>query len=122
MKIDNFDKSNLNTNKIKNNKLDNDCESYNYKNTDKTNYIVNTNFENISSEKILKEAIDYANDKLKVIKKEFSYSVHEKLNRVMVKVIDSETKEVIKEIPPEKIMDIIAKIEELSGLLYDKTI
>ena len=122
MKIDSFDKSNLNTNKIKNNKLDNDCESYNYKNTDKTNYIVNTNFENISSEKILKEAIDYANDKLKVIKKEFSYSVHEKLNRVMVKVIDSETKEVIKEIPPEKIMDIIAKIEELSGLLYDKTI
>jgi hypothetical protein len=37
-------------------------------------------------------------------------------------VIDSETSEVIKEIPPEKILDMIAKIEKMIGLIIDEKI
>jgi flagellar protein FlaG len=40
----------------------------------------------------------------------------------MVKVIDDETKEVIKEIPPEKLLDLVATIWQIVGLFVDKYI
>jgi len=39
---------------------------------------------------------------------------------VRVKVLDSETNEVIREIPPEKILDMVAKMWELAGLIVDE--
>lgn len=47
------------------------------------------------------------------------FSYHEKTNRIMIKIMDSETNEVIKEIPPEKTLDMIAQILELAGILVD---
>ena len=38
----------------------------------------------------------------------------------MVKVIDAETNEVIREIPPEKILDLVATIWEMMGLIIDE--
>jgi flagellar protein FlaG len=38
----------------------------------------------------------------------------------MVKVIDNETNEIIKEIPSEKMLDMVAKIEEMIGLIIDE--
>jgi flagellar protein FlaG len=38
----------------------------------------------------------------------------------MVKVIDNETQEVIQEIPPEKILDMVAKMWEVAGILVDE--
>ena len=38
----------------------------------------------------------------------------------MVKVVDTETKEVVREIPSEKILDILANILEMAGLLVDE--
>ncbi len=52
--------------------------------------------------------------------KHFEFSVHKKTNQILVKVIDNDTKEVIKELPPEKILDIVAKIEEMVGVLVDE--
>ena len=40
----------------------------------------------------------------------------------MVKIIDITTDEIIREIPPEKILDIVAGLWELSGLLVDERI
>ncbi|MDD4707168.1 MAG: flagellar protein FlaG, partial [Firmicutes bacterium] len=41
---------------------------------------------------------------------------------IMVKVINDETDEIIREIPPEKILDMVAKIWELAGLMVDRKI
>jgi flagellar protein FlaG len=38
----------------------------------------------------------------------------------MVKVVDSETGEVIREIPPEKLLDMFANMLELAGLIIDE--
>jgi flagellar protein FlaG len=38
----------------------------------------------------------------------------------MVKVIDIETKDVIKEFPPEKILDMVAKMWEVAGIMVDE--
>ena len=48
------------------------------------------------------------------------YSIHEKFGDIMIKIVDKDTKEVIMEYPPKKILDLIAKMCELSGIAIDK--
>ena len=48
------------------------------------------------------------------------FGIHEDTNRVTIKIVDKSTKEVIKELPPEKTLDMIAKVWELAGLLVDE--
>ena len=48
------------------------------------------------------------------------FGIHDATNRVTIKIVDKETKEVLKEIPPEKSLDMIAKAWELAGILVDE--
>lgn len=48
------------------------------------------------------------------------FGIHEKTHRVTVKIVDKKTKEVIKELPPEKTLDMIAKMWEYAGLIVDE--
>lgn len=48
------------------------------------------------------------------------FGIHEKTNRVMIKIVDKTTKEVIKELPPEKTLDMIAKVWDMAGILVDE--
>lgn len=48
------------------------------------------------------------------------FGIHEGTNRVTIKIVDKSTKEVIKELPPEKTLDMIAKIWDMAGLLVDE--
>ncbi len=65
----------------------------------------------------LKEDI---NKTLKNSNRELQYSIHDKLNQIMIKLIDTETKEVLREFPQEKNLDVLAKMLEFSGLLLDE--
>lgn len=51
---------------------------------------------------------------------EAQFGFHEATNRVTIKIVDKDTKEVIREVPPEKTLDMIAKAWELAGLLVDE--
>jgi uncharacterized FlaG/YvyC family protein len=51
-----------------------------------------------------------------------SYGVHEATQIVMVRVYDGDSKELIRELPPEQRLDAIARIRDLSGILTDSTI
>lgn len=48
------------------------------------------------------------------------FGIHEKTNRVTIKIVDKSTKEVIKEYPPEQTLDMIAKVWEIAGILVDE--
>jgi len=48
------------------------------------------------------------------------FGIHEDTNRVTIKIVDKSTKEVIKELPPEKTLDMIAKVWELAGMIVDE--
>lgn len=48
------------------------------------------------------------------------FGIHEKTNRIVIKLVDRDTQEVIKEIPPEKTLDLLAKRMELAGVLVDQ--
>jgi flagellar protein FlaG len=48
------------------------------------------------------------------------FSIHTKTNRIMVKVLEKDTGRVIREIPPEKTMDMVAKLWEMAGIIVDE--
>lgn len=49
-------------------------------------------------------------------------SINEAIDQLVIKVVDSETDKLIKEIPPEEIQHLIEKIKETIGLLVDEKI
>ena len=51
---------------------------------------------------------------------EAQFGIHDETNRVTIKLVDKDTKEVIKEIPPEKTLDTIAKCMKMAGILVDE--
>lgn len=67
-------------------------------------------------EEDITKAIDKLNKFLKDEHTYAEYSVHEKLGDVMIKIINQDTKEVIMECPPKKILDLVAKMCELVGV------
>lgn len=68
----------------------------------------------------LKRAVAEMNRKINNSNEEAVFGVHEKTNRVTIKIVDKDTKEVIKEFPPEKTLDMIARVWEMAGILVDE--
>ena len=70
-----------------------------------------------NAEKI-KKAVEEMNKKMgnSVAK----FGIHESTNRVTIKIVDKETDEVIKELPTEETLDMIARIWEMAGILVDE--
>ncbi|GKX28477.1 flagellar protein FlaG [Vallitalea longa] len=66
------------------------------------------------------EAIEKANKKFKTYNRRLEFSIHEKTKQILVKVIDTEDDSVIREIPSEKILDMVAKLWEMSGIFVDE--
>ncbi|MEC0234305.1 flagellar protein FlaG [Paenibacillus kribbensis] len=52
--------------------------------------------------------------------KMFEISVHEKTHTIMIKVLNKETGDLIREVPPEKILDVAARMMEITGIIVDK--
>jgi flagellar protein FlaG len=68
----------------------------------------------------LNDAIDKLKKAGDIFNRRLEFKVDEDTHRIMVKVIDTETDKVIKEIPPEQIIELAAKIQEMVGLLVDE--
>jgi flagellar protein FlaG len=75
-----------------------------------------------TDEQELEKEVKKLNESVELIHKQFKYKIHKDTNRLMIQVIDSETSKVIKEIPPEKILDMVAKIEKMIVLIVDEKI
>jgi len=72
------------------------------------------------SEKVVIEAIQKANKAISGGNRRFEWSIHEKTNEIVIKVFDSQTDELVTEIPNEKILDMVAKMCEMAGILVDE--
>lgn len=68
------------------------------------------------------EVIEKANKEFIAYDRRFEFSIHEKTNQIMVKVIDVKNDEVIRELPPEKVLDMVAAMWEIAGIIVDKKI
>lgn len=72
------------------------------------------------SDQQIKDTVTQVNNKLKMHRTKCEFSYHEETKRVSIKVMDKETDEIIREIPPEQTLEMIQKAWELAGFLIDE--
>lgn len=68
----------------------------------------------------LKSIINDTNNKIKPTRTRCEFSYHKEINRVSIKVMDADTDDIIREIPPEETMEMLQKLWEVAGLLVDE--
>ncbi len=66
------------------------------------------------------KAIEKANEQIRLYDKRLEFSIHDKTNKIMIKVVNSKDDSVIREIPSEKVLNMVANIWEMSGVLVDE--
>ncbi len=74
------------------------------------------------SEEQIKNTIAQINKSLAAHSTKLDISLHDKTNEIMIRVVDTNTGEVIREIPSEKSLDRLAMALEESGLLVDEKV
>lgn len=70
---------------------------------------------------VLEELLESVNRNLWAADKRLQFSIHEGTGRVQLKVIDRATDEVIRELPADKLLDLVERMHDLIGLLIDET-
>ena len=77
-------------------------------------------------EYISKESLDKALEKINTFLNDNNtyaeYEMHDKLNHIMIRIINKDTHEVLLEVPPKKILDLVSRMCELVGILVDEKV
>ena len=60
------------------------------------------------------------NTKIKQNRTRCEYAYDEPTKRITIKVFDEDTDELIREVPPEKSLEVLQKVWELAGIIVDK--
>jgi flagellar protein FlaG len=69
----------------------------------------------------LKSLADALNSAANALDKRIAFSFNEKINRVVLKVINTENNEVVREIPPRELVRVYEHIHELIGMFVDES-
>jgi flagellar protein FlaG len=73
----------------------------------------------VSNEQLSK-MVQELNDKMQSLDTSLSFSVDQETKRVVIKVIDDATKEVVRQIPAEQMLEVSHHISEVLGMLVDE--
>ena len=77
-------------------------------------------------EEIPREEVEKAVEKLNrlmgIIDKRYEFSIHEKSQRLSVKIVDQQSGEIIDEIPSQRALEILDSFSQIAGLLFDKRV
>lgn len=67
----------------------------------------------------VQDAVKKLNETAKLYNQSLKFKIHEATHRTMISVIDSKTDKVIREIPGEKVLDMVAKMRDYIGGIFD---
>ena len=81
----------------------------------KTEYAINPH-----QEKKVSELVNQINKKLEELGTYIQVKIHDKTNTIMVVIMQDETNEIIREIPSEKMLDMIYDISRRVGIFVDE--
>lgn len=71
-------------------------------------------------EKLLEKAVEQTSEVVNSFDEALKFSVHKETNRFIVKLINQQTGEVLREYPPERFLDMIANFQkQIAGLFVD---
>lgn len=73
------------------------------------------------SQKETLQAVNFANAVAELFDKKIEFSYDERIQQVVVKIMEGNSEEVIRQIPPEEIIELVAKLrEDFRGLIFDQ--
>jgi flagellar protein FlaG len=88
---------------------------------DKTQAVSETSSSTASQDVgLLKEVLGVAQKHLHISDVGLAFSVHADTGHIKVRVTEKDTGELIREIPPEGVLNLMAKIDEMMGILFDE--
>ena len=70
----------------------------------------------------VQDAVNKMNEMLDVNNSSSKFMYHEGLERYYVTVVDRETEEVVKEIPPKRLLDAFYEMQKMLGMIVDEKI
>lgn len=95
-------------------------------NTANDNIVVNITSNGVEHRAIrendLKKAVDSVNKNLVKDDSHIEYEIYGKFRDITIKIVDNNTKRVIREMPPKNIIDMITKFCEMAGLFLDQKV
>ncbi len=77
---------------------------------------------NVITKTALDEAVEKLNESMEFTRIKHRFEIDDELNRPIVKILNSETNEVIRQIPTEEAVELSKHIGEMIGLLMDDKI
>ncbi|RTQ94279.1 flagellar protein FlaG [Lysinibacillus telephonicus] len=77
---------------------------------------------NEATDEKLKQAVESLNEFLEINHNSSKFVYHEGLDRYFVQVVNKDTEEVVKEIPPKKLLDAFYEMQKLVGMIVDEKI
>ncbi|MCM3722468.1 flagellar protein FlaG [Solibacillus isronensis] len=78
--------------------------------------------EKIDTKEKLEQAIDSLNEFFTINNSELKFVFHEGLDTYYAQLVNSETDEIIREIPSKKVLDVFYEMQKLVGMIVDKKI
>ena len=75
----------------------------------------------ITKEK-LQQAVETVNEFLQINHNSSKFVLHDGLERYFIQVVDTQTEEIVKEIPPKKLLDAFYEMQKLLGMIVDEKI
>lgn len=67
----------------------------------------------------VKDIVEALQDFLNKLNERIVFSIHKETGEVVVKVVDPKTNKVIRQIPPEELLKLREKLDELIGILFE---
>jgi flagellar protein FlaG len=67
----------------------------------------------------LQDAVEKVNITAETFSVGLRFRIHEESERIMVQVVNLKDNEVVKEIPPESLLNVVAQIQNIIGLFID---
>jgi len=64
----------------------------------------------------VEQAVEDINDYLQSVGRDLSFAVDEDSGRTIITVIDSETQEVVRQIPPEELLNLALNLQDVGGV------
>lgn len=93
-------------------------------NNNQSDYSKATNGNSTDEREINASDIEKAAEKLNKLFEDknthVEYELYGKSKKMTIKIVDSNTKEIVREIPPKKLIDMVDKLCELAGLFMDE--
>ncbi len=70
---------------------------------------------------LLKKVTEDLNENFRIFNTTINFSIDETSGNTVIKIMDRETEKVVREIPPEQLLELASRLAEIIGRIVDET-